>query len=45
MKRTVSGLSWHPDGGRKLAAAYSCLKFQKPSAAVSLDSFIWDVGG
>lgn len=44
LKRTVTGLSWHPDGGRKLAAAYSCLEFQKASSDMSLDSYIWDVG-
>ncbi|XP_028284097.1 dynein intermediate chain 2, axonemal, partial [Parambassis ranga] len=43
VKRTVSGLSWHPDGGRKLAAAYSCLEFQKTSKDMSVDSYIWDV--
>ncbi|XP_039646998.1 dynein intermediate chain 2, axonemal isoform X2 [Perca fluviatilis] len=43
VKRTVSGLSWHPDGGRKLAAAYSCLQFQRSSRDMSLDSYIWDI--
>ncbi|XP_069581767.1 dynein axonemal intermediate chain 2 [Brachyistius frenatus] len=42
-RRTVTGLSWHPDGGRKLAAAYSCLEFQRSCGDVSLDSYIWDV--
>ncbi|KAM7384902.1 hypothetical protein PAMA_011998 [Pampus argenteus] len=43
VKRTVTCLSWHPDGGRKLAAAYSCLQFQKTSKDMSLDSYIWDI--
>ncbi|XP_030597803.1 dynein intermediate chain 3, ciliary [Archocentrus centrarchus] len=43
VKRTVTSLSWHPDGGRKLAVAYSCLEFQKSSKDLSLDSYIWDV--
>uniref|UniRef100_A0A3Q2ZT59 Dynein axonemal intermediate chain 2 n=1 Tax=Kryptolebias marmoratus TaxID=37003 RepID=A0A3Q2ZT59_KRYMA len=43
LKRTITGLSWHPDGGRKLAAAYSCLEFQKTSRNTSLDSYIWDI--
>ncbi|XP_031694151.1 dynein intermediate chain 2, axonemal-like, partial [Anarrhichthys ocellatus] len=43
LKRTVTGLSWHPDGGRKLAAAYSCLEFQKTSKDMSPDSYIWDI--
>ncbi|XP_077593361.1 dynein axonemal intermediate chain 2 [Stigmatopora nigra] len=42
-KRTVSFLSWHPDGGRKLAAAYSCLEFQKASTDMSPDAYIWDI--
>ncbi|XP_071770928.2 dynein axonemal intermediate chain 2-like [Centroberyx gerrardi] len=43
VKRTVTGLSWHPDGSRKLAAAYSCLDFQKASKDMSFDSYIWDI--
>ncbi|CAB1420428.1 unnamed protein product [Pleuronectes platessa] len=43
VKRTITGLSWHPDSGRKLAAAYSCLEFQKTSKDMSLDSYIWDI--
>lgn len=27
-KRTVSSISFHPDGGRKLAVAFSLLQFQ-----------------
>ncbi|XP_037121970.1 dynein intermediate chain 2, axonemal [Syngnathus acus] len=43
VKRTVTCLSWHPDGGRKLAAAYSCLEFQKASTDMSPDAYIWDL--
>uniref|UniRef100_A0A667XJX1 Dynein, axonemal, intermediate chain 2b n=1 Tax=Myripristis murdjan TaxID=586833 RepID=A0A667XJX1_9TELE len=43
VKRTVTGLSWHPDGNRKLAGAYSCLEFQKASKDMSFDSYIWDI--
>ncbi|KAG7471537.1 dynein intermediate chain 2, axonemal [Solea senegalensis] len=43
VKRMVTGLSWHPDSGRKLAAAYSCLEFQRSSKDVSVDSYIWDI--
>uniref|UniRef100_A0A672ZER7 Dynein, axonemal, intermediate chain 2b n=1 Tax=Sphaeramia orbicularis TaxID=375764 RepID=A0A672ZER7_9TELE len=43
VKRTVTCLSWHPDGGRKLAAAYCCLEFQKSSKDLSPDSYIWDI--
>nr|XP_019951049.1 PREDICTED: dynein intermediate chain 2, axonemal [Paralichthys olivaceus] len=43
VKRTITGLSWHPDSGRKLATANSCLKFQKASEDMSPDSYIWDI--
>lgn len=43
VKRTVTCLSWHPDGSRKLAAAYSCLQFQTSHNDMSLDSYIWDI--
>ncbi|XP_034017289.1 dynein intermediate chain 2, axonemal [Thalassophryne amazonica] len=43
VKRTVTCLSWHPDGGRKLAAAYSTMVFQGATRDMSLDSYIWDI--
>ncbi|XP_061656375.1 dynein axonemal intermediate chain 2 isoform X2 [Syngnathoides biaculeatus] len=43
VKRTVTCLSWHPEGGRKLAAAYSCLEFQKASRDMSPDAYVWDI--
>ncbi|KAF4084935.1 hypothetical protein AMELA_G00111730 [Ameiurus melas] len=43
VKRTATSLSWHPDGGRKLAVAYSCLEFQKFSKNMCYDSYIWDI--
>ncbi|XP_013873745.1 dynein intermediate chain 2, axonemal-like [Austrofundulus limnaeus] len=44
-KRTITGLSWHPDGGRKLAAAYSWHEFKEFPETLSPHSYIWDVGG
>ncbi|XP_030631557.1 dynein intermediate chain 3, ciliary, partial [Chanos chanos] len=43
MKRTATSLSWHPDGSRKLAVAYSSLEFQRASGNMSYDSYIWDI--
>ncbi|KAG7491374.1 hypothetical protein MATL_G00003000 [Megalops atlanticus] len=43
IKRTATSLSWHPDGSRKLAVAYSCLEFQRATSDMSLDSYIWDI--
>lgn len=44
VKRTATSLSWHPDGSRKLAIAYSCLEFQQAAKNMSFDSYIWDIG-
>ncbi|XP_078510369.1 dynein axonemal intermediate chain 2 isoform X5 [Lissotriton helveticus] len=43
IKRTATHLSWHPDGGRKLAVAYSSIEFQRASNDMSYDSYIWDI--
>lgn len=41
-KRTVTNLSWHPDGSHRLAASYSVLRFQQHSGGNN-ESYIWDV--
>ncbi|KAG8468793.1 hypothetical protein KFE25_007311 [Diacronema lutheri] len=44
VKRTVSSLSFHPDGGRKIAVAFSLLQFQDERAdSASNQSYIWAV--
>ena len=43
-KRTVTHISWYPDGAARLAAAYSVLEFQKSSDDMSLESYIWELG-
>ncbi|KAK2503602.1 hypothetical protein MC885_021843 [Smutsia gigantea] len=43
IKRPATHLSWHPDGNRKLAVAYSCLNFQRAPAGMSHESYIWDL--
>ncbi|XP_066092984.1 dynein axonemal intermediate chain 2 isoform X1 [Saccopteryx bilineata] len=43
IKRSATHLSWHPDGNRKLAVAYSCLNFQRAPKGMSHDSYIWDL--
>ncbi|NWI18554.1 DNAI2 protein, partial [Crypturellus soui] len=42
-KRTATHLSWHPDGCKKLAVAYSSLEFQQNTKDMSFDSYIWDL--
>ena len=44
IKRTATSLSWYPDGGKKLAVAYSNLEFQQSAPDTSFDSYIWDIG-
>ena len=44
IKRTVSNISWYPDGGKKLAVAFAILQFQDPRIDKASDlSYIWDV--
>ena len=44
MKRTVSHISWYPDGGRKLAVAFAIMQFQDwRMDKMSQKSYIWDV--
>lgn len=42
-KRTVTNISWNPDGGRKFACAYSNLAFQQSPDGMQNESYIWDV--
>lgn len=44
LKRTVTHISWYPDGAHRLAAAYSSLEFQKCPQGMPLESYIWEVG-
>ncbi|XP_068833628.1 dynein axonemal intermediate chain 2 [Capricornis sumatraensis] len=43
IKRPATHVSWHPDGNRKLAVAYSCLNFQRAPEGMSNESYIWDL--
>jgi len=44
IKRTVADVSWYPDGGRKIAAAFSIMQFQDwRMEEMSLKSYIWDI--
>lgn len=42
VKRTVTSLSWYPDGASKIACAYSNLEFQRNLPEASYASYIWD---
>jgi dynein intermediate chain 2 len=43
IKRSATGISWHPDDPNKLAVAYSILNFQQMPDKMSLTSHIWDI--
>ena len=44
VKRTVSNISWYPDGGKKLAVAFAIMQFQDwRMDKMSNLSYIWDV--
>uniref|UniRef100_A0A8C7FK54 Dynein, axonemal, intermediate chain 2b n=1 Tax=Oncorhynchus kisutch TaxID=8019 RepID=A0A8C7FK54_ONCKI len=43
IKHTATSLSWHPDGSRKLAVAYSSLEFLKVSKDISYNSDIRNI--
>merc|ERR1711907_34771 len=43
IKRTATRISWNPDGGKKLAVAYSTLQFQQAPEGMSPNSYIWDL--
>merc|ERR1712232_400320 len=42
-KRSVTKISWHPEGPTKLVGSYSNLRFQRMSEEMPMASFIWDV--
>lgn len=42
-KRTVTHISWYPDGAHRVAAAYSLLEFQKSTQGIPLESYIWEI--
>jgi dynein intermediate chain 2 len=41
--RTATHISWIPTDGKKLAVAYSVLKFQSMPDGMPTDAYIWDV--
>jgi len=43
IKRTATRISWNPDGGKKLAVAYSTLQFQQAPEGMSANSYVWDL--
>lgn len=42
-RRTAAYISWHPEGGKKLAIAYACLRFQQMPEGYPTSSYIWDI--
>mmetsp|Transcript_50908 Transcript_50908/g.80759 ORF Transcript_50908/g.80759 Transcript_50908/m.80759 type:complete len:578 (-) Transcript_50908:95-1828(-) len=42
-KRSVTKLSWHPEGGSKIVGSYSTLRFQRMTEEMPMSSFVWDI--
>jgi len=42
-KRSVTKISWHPEGPTKIVGSYSNLRFQRMTDDMPMSSFIWDV--
>lgn len=42
-KRSVTKISWHPEGPTKLVGSYSNLRFQRMSEDMPMASFVWDI--
>jgi len=43
IKRAATQISWNPDGGKKMAVAYSSLAFQQAPEGMSSNSYIWNL--
>ncbi|XP_065676617.1 dynein intermediate chain 3, ciliary-like [Hydra vulgaris] len=43
VKRTATSISWYPEDAHKLAVSYSVLEFQKLTANMCFDSYVWDI--
>jgi hypothetical protein len=41
--RSAPYISWHPDGGRKMAVSYAIMEFQQQPAGMPVSSYVWDV--
>mmetsp|Transcript_22273 Transcript_22273/g.48962 ORF Transcript_22273/g.48962 Transcript_22273/m.48962 type:complete len:569 (-) Transcript_22273:238-1944(-) len=41
--RSAPYISWHPDGGRKMAVAYAIMEFQQQPDGMPVSSYVWDV--
>ena len=43
IKRAATQISWNPDGGKKMAVAYSSLAFQQAPEGMSSNSYVWNL--
>jgi len=42
-KRSVTKISWHPEGPTRIVGSYSTLRFQSMTEDMPMASFIWDI--
>lgn len=43
VKRSVMKMAWHPEGGQRLAVAYSVQRFQTMQDNMQFQSYLWDI--
>lgn len=43
VKRSVMKIAWHPEGGQRLAVAYSVQRFQSIQDNMQFQSYLWDI--
>ncbi len=43
VKRSVMKIAWHPEGGQRLAVAYSVQRFQAIQDNMQFQSYLWDI--
>jgi len=42
-KRSVSEISWHPEGPTKIVASYAIMRFQQIPEKMPTQAYIWDL--
>jgi dynein intermediate chain 2 len=42
-KRSVSEISWYPEGPQKLAVSYAIMRFQQMPDKMPTQAYIWDI--
>ena len=43
VRRSIMKMAWHPEGGQRLAVAYSVQRFQSMQDNMQFQSYLWDI--